>query len=70
MQNKLHELKVVYGPNDDRGRLIDLLWKHVRRSIAGPAFLINHPVEVSPLAKRMPENPDFVERYQVILAGS
>ncbi|MEK7120462.1 MAG: amino acid--tRNA ligase-related protein, partial [Patescibacteria group bacterium] len=29
-----------------------------------------HPVEVSPLAKRMDTNPNFVERYQIILAGS
>lgn len=51
-------------------REIDQLWKGVRKQIAGPAFLTGHPVEVSPLAKRMPKNPEFVERYQVILAGS
>jgi lysyl-tRNA synthetase class 2 len=50
--------------------LIDTLWKQIRKSIAGPVFLINHPVEVSPLAKRKEENPKLVERYQVILAGS
>jgi len=46
------------------------LWKQIRKTIAGPAFLINHPVEVSPLAKRKEDNPRLVERYQVILAGS
>ena len=70
MRAKLKELKVEFTPNDDKPRLIDLLWKQVRKSIAGPVFLINHPVEVSPLAKRKPENPEFVERYQIILAGS
>jgi len=51
-------------------RELDQLWKSVRKSIAGPAFLIGHPVEVSPLAKRIPGNSGFVERYQVIIAGS
>lgn len=51
-------------------RELDQLWKGVRKQISGPAFLTGHPVEVSPLAKRMPERPECVERYQVIIAGS
>ncbi len=70
LQTKLSQLGVVFSRHDDRGRLTDLLWKTVRKGISGPAFLIGHPVEVSPLAKRSAENPNFVERYQVILAGS
>jgi lysyl-tRNA synthetase class 2 len=54
----------------ERGRLTDLLWKQCRKTIAGPVFLINHPVAVSPLAKRMADHPELVERYQVIIAGS
>lgn len=53
-----------------RGRLIDTLWKRCRKEISGPAFLVNHPVEVSPLAKRQAADPRVVERYQVIIAGS
>jgi len=67
---KLDSLKIKYDKNDQKGRLIDHLWKSIRKSIAGPAFLINHPVEVSPLAKRKADNPRLVERYQVIIAGS
>lgn len=67
---KLRDLKVEVEKKADKGRLIDLLWKHVRKTISGPVFLIGHPVEVSPLAKRMVDRPDFVERYQIILAGS
>lgn len=70
MRSKLKELKVEFSLTDDKPRLIDLLWKQVRKTIAGPAFLVNHPVEVSPLAKRKPESPEYVERYQIILAGS
>lgn len=51
-------------------RELDQLWKGIRKQISGPAFLTGHPVEVSPLAKRMPERPEYVERYQVIIAGS
>jgi len=64
---KLH-LKLDNG--SDKGRVIDSLWKSIRKTIIGPAFLIGHPVEVSPLAKRMAGKPELVERYQVIIAGS
>jgi lysyl-tRNA synthetase class 2 len=67
---KLKSKKIEFNPKDDKGRLFDALWKSVRREIAGPVFLVNHPVEVSPLAKRQDKNPNYVERYQVILAGS
>ncbi|MFA6552676.1 MAG: lysine--tRNA ligase [Candidatus Paceibacterota bacterium] len=67
----LKKLKVEYekkGFNLTRG--IDNLWKYCRRQIAGPGFLINVPVSMEPLAKRMEKNPELVERFQVILAGS
>ncbi len=70
IKSKLKELNIGFGNKDSKSRLIDLLWKQVRKTVSGPAFLVGHPVEISPLAKRMEENPDFVERYQVILAGS
>jgi lysyl-tRNA synthetase class 2 len=70
VKQKLTNLHIDFDPKDERGRLLDLLWKHVRKSVSGPAFLVGHPVEVSPLAKRQKNNPNFVERYQVILAGS
>ncbi len=68
--NKIKELGLKLETGSKRGRLVDTLWKHIRKNIAGPVFLINHPVEVSPLAKRKTDNPRLVERYQVILAGS
>jgi lysyl-tRNA synthetase class 2 len=69
MKAKLEELHVKYeGAN--RERLTDTLWKYCRRTIAGPAFLINHPKLVSPLSKAKPDNPQLTERFQVIIAGS
>jgi lysyl-tRNA synthetase class 2 len=46
-----------------------VLWKYCRKQIAGPGFLVNVPVFMEPLAKRLPENPDKVQRFQVLLAG-
>ncbi len=51
-------------------RAIDHLWKSIRKSISGPAFLVGVPAYLEPLAKRYAPNPDVVERLQVILAGS
>jgi lysyl-tRNA synthetase class 2 len=67
---KLIELKVSFEKKAAKGRLIDTLWKSIRKNIAGPAFLVGHPVEVSPLAKRKDDDLEFTERYQVIIAGS
>jgi len=54
----------------NRNRLIDNLWKIIRATISGPAFLVNHPKFVSPLAKAHAENEALTERFQVIIAGS
>lgn len=54
----------------NRNRLIDNLWKVIRSEIDGPAFLVNQPTFISPLAKSHKDNPDLTERFQVIIAGS
>lgn len=54
----------------NRIRLIDNLWKIIRKTIAGPAFLVNVPKFVSPLAKSMPDREEITERFQPIIAGS
>jgi lysyl-tRNA synthetase class 2 len=68
LKAKADELKIKYdGVNHER--LMDTLWKYCRKNISGPAFLINHPLLVAPLAKK---NPDGItaQVFQVILAGS
>jgi lysyl-tRNA synthetase, class II len=70
IEKSLDKLKESYAPKLERPKLLDILWKHVRRKISGPAFLTGQPAEVSPLAKRNPTNPKTVEQFQVILAGS
>ena len=58
------------GETLNKARAVDHLWKHVRKGIAGPAFLTGVPVFLEPLAKRSGENADVVERVQIIIAGS
>ena len=70
--SKLAE-KVSAKPSKNlgQGRLIDLIYKKtIRPKIIQPSFLINHPVSVSPLAKRSHKNPKQVERIQVLAAGT
>lgn len=68
MEAKLQELGVKYD-GDTRERLMDTLWKYCRKQISGPAFLVNHPTLVAPLAKRR-DGGDTVEMFQPIIAGS
>jgi len=56
--------------NRNKERAADHLWKKARKKISGPAFLVGVPVYLEPLAKRSAENPETVERLQVILGGS
>lgn len=68
MESKIRELNIKYdGANKER--LIDTLWKYCRKNISGPAFLINHPKIVAPLAKSVP-NKNIVQMFQPIIAGS
>ena len=69
IRNKLKELKVKY---EDKGkeRLIDSLWKYCRKNISGPAFLVNVPKAISPLAKVNSDRKEVTQRFQPIIAGA
>ncbi|MES2059538.1 MAG: lysine--tRNA ligase [Patescibacteria group bacterium] len=66
--DKLKELKVEYDAKT-KERLVDALWKHCRKAISGPAFVINYPDFMQPLAKRG-DDPATVEQFQVLIGGS
>lgn len=52
------------------GRLIDMVWKLIRKTSAGPFWLIEEPLTLSPLAKVVPENPLVTQRFHPIIAGT
>lgn len=68
MKERLTNLGVKYE-GENKERLTDTLWKYCRKNISGPAFLVNHPVLVAPLAK-LKENGKTVQMFQPIIAGS
>ncbi len=65
---KKHGLEVEKTENISRG--IDKLWKKVRATVAGPVWLINTPTFISPLSKTDDTNPNVVQRFQAVIAGS
>ena len=66
----LEENHVEFDPDMPYWRLVDVLWKIVRKNLGGPGFLVGQPVELNPLPKRLKEDPRKVAQFQVILAGS
>ncbi len=51
-------------------RLIDHVWKLIRKTSAGPYWVIEEPLSLSPLAKKSIENPLVTERFHPIIAGT
>ncbi len=61
---------IKYETSVDIGRGVDLLWKKVRKTIAGPAILTGFPIYLEPLAKKSSKDSSIVDRFQILLAGS
>ncbi len=66
---KLKENQLEVGKADNISRGVDKLWKKVRKTVAGPVWLVNTPKFISPLSKANPDGRS-VQRFQPIIAGS
>lgn len=66
----LKDNKLEVEKSDNKSRIIDKLWKNIRKDVAGPIWLINTPTFISPLAKTHSDNPTITQRAQAIIAGS
>ncbi len=66
---KDHKISLEEG-SKNRYRLVDNIWKIIRKEIAGPVFIVNEPKFMSPLAKSKDSDAKITERFHVIIAGS
>ena len=66
---KEHDIKVEEHQHNV-GHIINLFFeKYVEETLIQPTFLYGHPVEISPLTKRNPEDPRFVDRFELFIGG-
>lgn len=64
------EHHVEYEDRHKKGDILNLFFdEFVEDKLIQPTFIMNHPVEISPLAKRMPENPAYTERFELFVVG-
>ncbi len=64
------QLGLSVEPTDHWGRVLDeALKKKLAPQLIQPTFLIDYPVEISPLAKRKPDDPTMTERFQAFIGG-
>ena len=64
------EHKIEFEEHHKKGDILNLFFEtYVEEHLIQPTFVMDHPVEISPLTKRKPENPDYVERFEMFMNG-
>ena len=64
------EKGVHYEERHVRGDIINLFFEEfVEENLIQPTFIMDHPVEISPLTKRKPDKPEYVERFEMYIYG-
>ncbi|MBQ6874032.1 MAG: lysine--tRNA ligase [Clostridia bacterium] len=64
------EKGIEFEKRHKKGDILNLFFEEfVEHHLIQPTFLMDHPVEISPLTKRKPENPDYVERFEFFMNG-
>ncbi len=64
------EKHVEYEERHKKGDILNLFFEEfVEEHLVQPTFVMDHPVEISPLTKRKPDNPDYVERFEFFMNG-
>ena len=64
------EYNVEFEPHHKKGDILNLFFEaFVEEHLIQPTFIMDHPIEISPLTKKKPENPDYVERFEFFMNG-
>ena len=64
------EKGVEFEPRHKKGDILSLFFEEfAEEHLIQPTFVLDHPVEISPLTKKKPGNPDFVERFEFFMNG-
>ncbi len=64
------EKGIEYEERHKKGDILNLFFEeYVEHNLIQPTFVMDHPIEISPLTKKKPENPDYVERFEFFMNG-
>ncbi len=64
------ERHIEYEDRHKKGDILNLFFdEYVEENLVQPTFIMDHPVEISPLAKRKPSNPNYTERFELFITG-
>ena len=64
------EHHVEFEERHKKGDILNLFFEeYVEEHLIQPTFIMDHPIEISPLTKKKPENPDYVERFEFFMNG-
>ncbi|MCM1257951.1 MAG: lysine--tRNA ligase [Roseburia sp.] len=64
------EHHIEYEDRHTKGDILNLFFEeYVEEHLIQPTFIMDHPVEISPLTKKKPDNPDYVERFEFFMNG-
>ena len=64
------ERHIEFEDRHEKGDILNLFFEeYVEEHLIQPTFIMDHPVEISPLTKRKPDKPDYVERFELFING-
>ena len=64
------EKHVEFEERHSKGEILNLFFEEfVEEHLVQPTFVMDHPIEISPLTKKKPENPEYVERFEFFMNG-
>ncbi len=64
------EHHIEFEERHEKGDILNLFFEeYVEEHLIQPTFVMDHPIEISPLTKKKPDNPDYVERFEFFMNG-